>query len=298
MTGSSSGFGLEGSKALALRGHTVFASMRGVHGRNGEVADSLTDFAETHDAELRVVELDVTDPGSVEAAVDGVLAESDGLDVLINNAGQMYLGVTEAFTPGELQRQLDVNVVGPFRLCRSVLPHMRDRGEGLIVNVSSTAGRVVVPFFGVYHASKWALEALSESLRYELAPLGVDVTILEPGPFTTNLFPSTPRPGDRDREEAYGPVRLEMNGVEEAFEATFDDPDAPTDPQLVVDAFVELVEAAPGERPLRTVVGIDFGVRELNAATEPFQEGVLEALGLGHMAGVAAARTSGRTSEG
>jgi NAD(P)-dependent dehydrogenase (short-subunit alcohol dehydrogenase family) len=139
-----------------------------------------------------VIDMDVTSDASVTAAGERVIAAMGAPDVVINNAGQMYVGVTEAFTSEELTQQLDVNVVGIHRVNRALLPAMRAQQGGLIINVSSVAGRFGAPFFGIYHASKWALEGYSMGLRREIACTGVDVVVVEPGPFATNLFPASP----------------------------------------------------------------------------------------------------------
>jgi NAD(P)-dependent dehydrogenase (short-subunit alcohol dehydrogenase family) len=165
---------------------------------------------------------------------------------------------------------------------RAFLPAMRERGDGLIVNLSSIAGRLGAPFFGVYHASKWAVEGYSMALRGELATSGVDVVVVEPGPFTTELFPSSPRPADVEgRVDSYPAVAREtFEGMGAAFESMFADPETPTDPQAVVDRIIELTDMKPGTRPFRSVVGVDFGVDERNAAVEPFDAAVLETFGM------------------
>jgi NAD(P)-dependent dehydrogenase (short-subunit alcohol dehydrogenase family) len=132
--------------------------------------------------------LDVTSESSVEMALSALLAETGGrLDVLVNNAGYYCYGPVEETSPDELRAQLETNVVGVLRVTRAAVPAMRAQGHGTIVNLSSISGLVVVPGAGPYHASKWALEALSEALRYELRPFGLYVTTVEPGPFNTEL---------------------------------------------------------------------------------------------------------------
>jgi NAD(P)-dependent dehydrogenase (short-subunit alcohol dehydrogenase family) len=282
VTGCSSGFGRDLSEQLARQGDRVYATMRGTEGKNVETARALRALAADERLDLRVLEVDVTSTSSVDAAAATVLEESGAPDVVINNAGQMFVGFTEAFTPDEFTRQLDTNVVGVHRVNRAFLPAMRERRRGLIVQMSSIAGRFGGPFFGVYHASKWALEGYSMALRGELASSGVDVVVVEPGPFTTALFPSSPRPEDVDgRVGTYPPIAHEtFQGMGAAFEGIFQDPDMPTNPQWVVDRIIALAWMDPGTRPFRSVVGIDFGVRERNAAVEPFDAAVLEAFGM------------------
>lgn len=267
ITGCSTGFGRMMAEKLARRGDTVYATMRGIDGRNRDVAGELRALADDEDLALHVLELDVTSDESVAAACGRVIAEAGAPDVVVNNAGQMYVGLAEAFTADEFARQLDINLVGVHRVNRAVLPAMRERGSGLVMNVSSIAGRIGAPFFAVYHSSKWGLEGYSVGLRVELASSGVDVVIVEPGPFGTDLFPRAPRPEDVDARAATYPdaVPQAFDTVQGAFDTIFADRDAPTNPELVIDAMIDLIDQAPGTRPLRTVVGVDFGVRERNA---------------------------------
>ncbi len=226
--------------------------------------------------------LDVTSDASVEAAAAAVLAKAGTPDVIINNAGQMFVGLSEAFTSDELSRQLLINVVGVHRVTRAFLPSMRAAGKGLFINVSSIAGRMALPFFAVYHASKWGLEGYSLAARRELACTGVDVVVVEPGPFTTELFPQSPKPIDEDqRGESYpAAAHQTFESMGTAFEGMFNDPEVPTDPAMVVDRFVELIDMAPGTRPFRSVVGVDVGVVARNESDEAHETPFLEALRL------------------
>ena len=290
ITGCSSGFGRQLALNLARRGDRVFATMRGTKGKNAVAAEELAEAATREGLDLNVLELDVTSTPSVEAAAADILAEAGAPDAVINNAGVMLTGFTEAFTPEEMTAQLDVNVVGIHRMNRAFLPAMRQRGRGLIINLSSIAGRLSAPFFGVYHASKWAVEGYSMALRGELACCGVDVVVVEPGPFATALFDVSPQPADVDQRVADYPeiARSAFQGVGDAFDGMFNDPDTPTDPDMVVKEIIALIDTPPGSRPFRTVVGVDVGVRERNAAVEPFDKGVLEAFGMSEFAMLAA----------
>ena len=282
VTGCSTGFGRIVSEQLARGGDRVYATMRGVDGKNSEVAAELRGLVQSEGIDLRVLELDVTSDESVDAAAETVIAESGAPDVVINNAGQMFMGITEAFTADELGRQLDINVVGVHRVIRAFLPAMRGAESGLIINVSSIAGRFAVPFFTIYHASKWALEGYSLGLRSELASSGIDVVSVQPGPFTTELFGQGPAPADIDgRSDTYpASVPQARSEMDAAFDELFADPDVSTDPQAVCDRMVELVNMTPGTRPFRAVVGVDFGVRDRNDADAAQDAGVLEAMGL------------------
>ena len=281
VTGCSSGFGRDVSQALARRGHRVHATMRDVDGKNAPVARQLRELAAGVRLDLQVVEADVTSTASVDAAA-AVILKSGAPDVVINNAGQMFVGLAEAFTADELAAQLDVNVVGVHRVNRAFLPAMRARGRGLLVNVSSIAGRLAVPFHAAYHASKWALEGYSLAIRAELASSGIDVVVVEPGFFATALFTTMRLPVDAESRGSSYPavVNDTFAALGGTFDALFKDPATPTDPALVVDRLVELVELPPGARPLRSVVGIDLGVGARNAAIEPHDAAVLEGMGL------------------
>ena len=282
ITGCSSGFGCGLARHLARRGDRVYATMRATEGHNARAARTLRKLDEAEALDLRVLDLDVTSTASAEAVARVVEAESGAADVVVNNAGRIYLGFTEAFTAAEVAAQLDVNVVGVHRVHRAFLPAMRARGAGLVVVVGSAAGRVAVPFNGVYHASKWALEGYALALRGELASSGVDVVIVEPGPFETALFPSAAAPADADRRAATYPAvaRGAFAGMGEAFAALFADPEMPSDPALVVEAIADLAAREPGTRPFRTVVGFDFGVAARNADDAPHDDALLDAFGL------------------
>jgi NAD(P)-dependent dehydrogenase (short-subunit alcohol dehydrogenase family) len=282
ITGCSSGFGRQVSERLARSGARVYATMRGVSGKNAAAATAMLEQATVDGYDLRVLEMDVTDTMSVDAAAATVLAEAGAPDAVINNAGQMFVGITETFTADELAAQLDVNVVGVHRVNRAFLPAMRARGTGLVINISSIAGRLAVPFNGVYHASKWALEGYSLALRGELASSGVDVVVVEPGPFSTALFPMMRLPANVDgRSTSYPEEAHEaLAGLRGMFDTVFSDTAAPTDPELVVDRLVELIEMTPGTRPFRSVVGLDFGVRERNSTDAAHDVAVIEATGL------------------
>jgi NAD(P)-dependent dehydrogenase (short-subunit alcohol dehydrogenase family) len=194
----------------------------------------------------------------------------------------MFVGIAEAFTADEFTRQLDVNVVGIHRVTRAFLPAMRARGQGLFINISSVAGRVAVPFNSLYHASKWAVEGYSLALRRELASSGIDVVVVEPGPFTTALFPSMRLPEDAEGRASTYPeaARHVFQQMGASFEGMLKNPDLPTAPGLVVDRMIELTGMKPGTRPFRSVVGLDFGARELNASAEPHEAALMETMGL------------------
>ncbi len=281
VTGASSGFGKLTVLELARQGHTVIATMRDVDGRNKAVRDELIDAASADGISLEVVEMDVADNGSVQSAIDRVVAQHGRIDVLVNNAGLMPIGVTEAYTIADVERLFAVNVFGAMRTDRAVLPHMRAAGSGLLVQITSLMGRFTVPFFGIYAASKFALEALAETYRYELSSFGIDSVIVQPGPFPSNLISSSPQPSDKGVLASYGDVAAIPRQIMDHSDQQFD-PANPPRPQLVAEAVAKLV-AATERRPLRTVVmpeGLDFGVQQINDAITPIQNGVLTSMGM------------------
>ncbi|MET3906695.1 NAD(P)-dependent dehydrogenase (short-subunit alcohol dehydrogenase family) [Bradyrhizobium sp. S3.3.6] len=284
VTGTSSGFGRLTALELARRGHTVVATMRDVEGRNGQIRSELIEAAKAEGRVLRVLEMDVADEASVNAAIDHVIKQHGRIDALINNAGTMFVGVTEAYTVADIERQFAVNFFGAVRADRAVLPHMRAVGSGLLVHVTSLMGRLIFPFFGVYSASKFALEALAESYRYELSSFGVDSVIVEPGAFPSNLLPSSPEPSDEGVLASYGAVAAIPGQIKDSSSQAHDSSNPPR-PQLVADAIARLVEATE-RRPLRTVVmpeGMDLGVERLNEAATSVQNDMLGAFGMSSM---------------
>ena len=199
--------------------------------------------------------------------------------MLVNNAGAAYFGVVEAFTPELIQQQYDVNVFGPMRVSRAFLPGMRERRSGLVVYVSSVVGRLVLPFGGVYASSKWALEALAETSSYELAPLGVDVAIVQPGAYDTNIGNSRVGPDDIAREAAYGEVTPLAANVFGALASAA----AGRDPSEVAEAIFALAEQPVGTRRLRTPVPHNPAVAAINDAVAPIQREVLVNFGVGEL---------------
>jgi len=280
ITGASTGFGRDTAETLARAGHTVFASMRNPQAQNRDHAQALRANG------IEVVELDVSSDSSVDQAVTEVLARARRIDVLVNNAGTASVGVTEAFTPDQAKVVFNTNVVGLLRTSRSVLPAMRRRGDGLIINIGSILGRVTFPFFGIYGASKFAVEALTDSLRYEVSQFGIDVVLVQPSAFPTPMYASIQQAADADRTKAYGAVGEIPGAMFKHFMTTFQAPDAPN-PHDVAEAVARLVAQPKGTRATRTVVGAAFGSDTVNEQTAPVQANVLGALGLGHLAKVA-----------
>jgi short-subunit dehydrogenase len=257
--------------------------MRDADGRNAGKKAALEALSKN----VSVIDMDVASDESVAAGFARILAQGP-VDVLINNAGIMYLGITEAFSIAQAKEQMETNYYGAIRTIKAVLPGMRAARSGLIINCSSLVGQISPPFFSTYSATKHALEGYTQGLRYELSPFGIDVAIVEPGPFGTGLLASGQAPAHGDMLASYG----ELAGVPAAmgahFAAFLQSEQAPK-PQLVVDAYVALADMPAGKRPTRTVVGIAWGVDEMNAAKQPIQDRVLKEMQLeGTLGGVSA----------
>jgi NAD(P)-dependent dehydrogenase (short-subunit alcohol dehydrogenase family) len=275
ITGSSTGFGRLFAETLARKGHTVFATMRDPGGRNAKNASEIRTLAEKHSLPIYVLELDVTDDASVERAVDAAIAKAGRIDVAINNAGYFVSGLAEAVTTEQAQRLLDANFFGPVRVNRAVLPHMRRQRSGVLMHISSGAGRVVLPSMGLYCASKFALEALAEAYNYELAAQGIESVIVEPGQYETPIFGNTVTAADEARTNTYGAVKQFPDKINAALSSTAGNA------QEVADTVLRIIETPAGERQLRYFVSPqNFGVDEINALSKQVQANVLEAFGL------------------
>ena len=279
ITGTSSGFGRLMSETLARKGYSVFASMRNLAGRNAANTAELRDLANAEGLSLHVLELDVTDDASVENAVNEVMEQAGRIDVLVNNAAVNGIGLNETFTVEQAQQMFDANLFGVVRMNRAVLPHMRRRGSGLLLYISSDYGRGVVPYSGIYCATKFALEALAEAYHYDLYRLGIDSVIIQPGGYPTAISDKSIPPADPSRAAEYGPV---VDIVDKSIAASNDSSYAANapDPQEVADAVLDLIEMPRERLPLRLPVGEDFLVAPINQATAEMQAAGMEWLGL------------------
>lgn len=273
ITGTSSGFGSDISQTLSTAGHRVFATMRDLKGRHRAVAEELRAYG------IETLELDVTDDASVASAFEALLEKTNGkLDVLINNAGVAASGLSETFTATQLQEMFDVNVFGLQRVLRAALPAMRGARSGLVINIGSILGRLTLPFFSLYGASKHAVEALTEGYRYELSQAGIDVVLIQPGPYPTKLYTSLQVPGDIGRAEGYGDIAAHPNAVTGFLGNLFVSSDAP-DPHDVAKNIMSVIDLPAGQRPHRVVIGLSFGADEANAAIQPIQKQLISGMG-------------------
>lgn len=275
ITGSSTGFGRLFAETLSRHGHTVFASMRDPAERNLTNALDIRALAERESLPLHVLDLDVTDDASVDRAVRDVVDQAGRIDVAINNAGYAIFGLTEAVTTQQARHIMDTNFFGCVRVNRAVLPHMRRQHSGLLVHISSSAGRLVVPSMGLYCATKFALEALAEAYSYELAGQGIESVIVEPGAYQTPVFANIVQAADSERTDTYGAANHFAAKIGGALASSAGNP------QAVADAVLHIIETPAGQRRLRYRVSPNnSGVEEINALCETVQARVLAALGL------------------
>ena len=186
VTGSSSGIGFETALDLAREGYFTYATMR-----NTKKGDTIKEIAKKENLKLETLELDVDKEDSVKNAINKIVKEKGRIDILVNNAGYGLFGCLEDISMEELKAQFETNFFGVVRVSQAVIPVMRNQKSGIIVNVSSVAGRIGFPVSPGYISSKFAIEGLSESMRYELSPFGINVIIIEPGVIKTNFMSST-----------------------------------------------------------------------------------------------------------
>jgi NAD(P)-dependent dehydrogenase (short-subunit alcohol dehydrogenase family) len=183
ITGSSSGIGFETSLLLARKGFYTYATMR-----NLNKSQKIKDIAEKENLPLYVLQLDVTNDKSVKDTINQIQDEKARIDVLVNNAGYDVMGAVEDLSIDEFKSQFETNFFGVIRVTKEVIPIMRNQGGGNIINISSVGGRIGIPLNTAYISSKFAVEGLSESMRYELEQFGIDVIIIEPGAVKSNFF--------------------------------------------------------------------------------------------------------------
>ncbi|MPT31430.1 MAG: SDR family oxidoreductase [Chryseobacterium sp.] len=278
ITGTNSGFGWLTAHSVSTLGHKVYATMRDTQGRNADKAAALSALEN-----VTVLDVTLTEDESVKQAVDTILEKEGTIDVLVNNAGYAMGGVAESFTVADVHTTFDINIYAPWRLIKQVLPAMRKQGEGLIINVTSGFGRVSFPFATIYAASKFALEGISEGLHYEVKRLGIDVAIVEPGAFPTEMQQKNNPASDQEVFEGYAAVADIPNKMVTALGGEMQDKNP--NPQDVADAIVKLIDTPKGSRPLRTVVDPITGqfIEAANqAVAEQFAKG-LTVFGMGEL---------------
>ncbi|RDK07203.1 SDR family oxidoreductase [Cupriavidus lacunae] len=284
VTGAGSGIGKLSAQSLALAGHAVYASMRDIDGRNKGRADEVRQWAAERGVTLHPLELDVLSQESADAAAAAIVREHGRIDVVMQNAGHLVVGPTEAFTPEEMMRVFDTNLFGAQRVNRAVLPYMRGREAGLMLWISSTTTKGgFPPFMGPYGAAKAAMDSLAVTLAYEIARFGIETSIVVPGAFTkgTSHFPTAGKPADAARAATYSRYDGVMDQIGERLTALTPD-DA--DPQAVADEIVRIVDMSAGSRPMRAV--IDFvgdGAREVLEVSERVRIDFARRIGMGDL---------------
>lgn len=283
ITGASSGFGAMAAQALARAGHRVFASMRDLTAHDGKPAAEMEQLAREEGLALVPVTLDVTSQASADAAIAQILSDAGRLDVVVHNAGHMTFGPAEAFTPEQMARAYDVNVLGTQRVNRAALPHLRASGRALLLWIGSSSTRGgTPPFLAPYFAAKAGMDALAQSYALELARFGIETTILVPGAFTkgTMHFEHATPPEDGERADVYwsGPYhdtdKQALKGL-----AVLEPADA--DVQSVARAIRDIVDMPHGRRPFRVHVDpSNDGAEIVNAVADRMRSQLLERIGL------------------
>ncbi len=278
VTGSSSGFGRLGVEYYARQGAKVFATMRNVPRAE---ADELRDLANSDGLDISVIEIDVTSDEQVEAGVGEALAANEGkLDVLINNAGISVGGPIEVQDMAATSLIFETNVYGCHRMARAALPSMRANGGGQIFNVSSQLGRLIIPGFGMYSATKFAVEAMSEQMAYELVQHGVDVTIIQPGGYPTAIWSNNNKNSAPLKERTSEDLLAAYPALTAGMGARTGG--GSTDPMDVPRAIAETIAMPKGTRPLRRAVHpISRPQEPLNAAAAEAQLAMLGGSQLG-----------------
>ena len=244
ITGTSSGIGFETALALAREGYFTYATMR-----NTTKGDKLKELAIKENLKIDVLELDVDDENSAKTAIKHILDQKQRIDVLVNNAGWVLWGCVEDVSVDEFKTQFETNFFSIIRLIQEVGPTMRNQGSGTIVNISSVVGRIGFPASPAYISSKFALEGLSESLRFEFAPFGVDVIIIEPGVIKTNFMKNMKMAKKSELDTVYKDITTKVvSGVKMMTEMG-------THPKEVAST---IVKAIKDKKPLpRYIVGND-----------------------------------------
>jgi len=249
--------------------------MRDPKGKNAKNAAEIEALAKKESLPIHILELDVTKDDSVDKAFKAAIDKAGRIDVVINNAGFPVVGLMETITVEQAQSQFDTNFFGCVRVNRAALPHMRKQKSGLLLHISSGAGRVVFPTFGLYCASKFALEAFSEAYNYELAGQGIQSVSIQPGAYQTAIFGNVLQGSDSARSETYGAANQILPKISEGLGKSAGNA------QEVADAVLRVIETPAAQRKAHYRVSPqDIGVDAINDLCEKTQAGLLEAFGL------------------
>ena len=282
ITGASSGFGRITAEILAEAGHIVYASMRGMNGKNAEKAKEMKQQAEDKGWQLYPIELDVTSEESAKNAAAQIIEEQDRIDVVVNNAGMLVVGVTEAFTPEQLLQVFNTNAVSWLIVGRAFLPYMRQQEDGLVIYVGSVTSRILSPFQGPYVASKAAGDVLAEVMHYENTRYGIDTVIVQPGAYTsgTSHFAHAVQAKDERVTAQYDRI----NDLPPKLADRLDDliePGVRTDIAEVAEKIRNVITQPKGKRPFRIVVDPEHhGAAEINQVAQQMQRKFMQRFGI------------------
>lgn len=285
ITGAGSGFGRITAQTLAKAGHRVYATMRGVNGKNAKNAAELAIWAKEHAVFLEAIELDVLSEASVRAAAELIVQKEGRVDVVINNAGMLVIGVMEAFTPEQMARVFDTNSISWLRVNRAFLPHMRMQRDGLLLYVGSVTSSIISPFQGPYVASKAAGDAIAVSMHLENSRYGIDSVIIQPGAYTdgTNHFIGAEHPADEEIATSYDRI-AELPSLLARKLNTLNLPGFRTDVLEVAEQIQDLITMKKGSRPLRVVVDPQHhGAEDVNEIQLKMQKDFLTRFGIGDL---------------
>ncbi|MDK1288863.1 SDR family oxidoreductase [Pseudoalteromonas umbrosa] len=279
VTGSNSGFGYLIANTLVRQGFKVVGTMRDPQGRNASIANELKANG------IMVIDIDVTDDKSVTDGVALAIEQAGHIDVVINNAGVGTLGWQESFDIDDFKKVFDINVFGVQRMTRAILGHMKQRGSGTLIQVSSILGQFVLPFLGSYNATKHAVEGLAENYRVELSQFGIQSLIVQPGGFGTDFGANLLRSSDKAVTQSYGEFADAPEQMWAGTEAGHDADTAPN-PQMVADAVLELLKTPAAERPFRTTVdgsGLNPVIEATNQAREAAMQHIYKLYDMDHL---------------
>ena len=246
VTGSSSGIGYETSLLLARKGFHTFATMRNLEDGSRQI----TAIAKNENLPLQVIQLDVNNDKSVIDAINRIVKKKDRIDVVVNNAGYALGGAFEETSMDEIKKQFETNFFGAVRVMQAVIPVMRNQRSGKIVNITSMGGRISIPLSAFYHGSKFALEGLSESIRYELEPFGIKIILIEPGAIGSNFWKNIKTANKASNPNS--PYAQLANNMSEAFKKIEQNAIHPSEVAKVI------LDAVTSDDPqLRYLVGND-----------------------------------------
>ncbi|MGB7664178.1 MAG: SDR family oxidoreductase [Nitrososphaeraceae archaeon] len=251
VTGSSSGMGYETSLVLARNGFDTYATMRNIEGGG---AKQIADIAKNENLPLEIIQLNVDNDNSASDAINRIVSEKNSIDIVVNNAGYDLMGALEEYSMDEIKAQFETNFFGAVRVTQAVIPVMREQGGGIIVNTTSLGGRISFPLNSAYHATKFALEGLSESIRYELEPFGIKIIVIEPGGVGSNFLKNL-KMATKTSDPLNAPYRSLENRISEYFKQWSQNAIHPSEVAKVI------LQAVTSDNPdFRYVVGKDVAM--------------------------------------